>query len=546
MRGVGLATLSEDLRATAAIPGRVAPDLGVPVSGRVRSAWWLPPLSEVVFASVLLWLLVGGGQAGALLADGDTGWHIRTGDYILSEHRFPTSDLFSFSRPGAEWFAWEWGSDVLFALLHRLTGLQGVVLLSGALIAATSAALFRYLLWQRVNVIVAVLAMLAAGSASSVHWLARPHLFTYLLFVISLWLLEADRRRPTRWIWSLAPLAALWTNLHGGFVVLVVTLSVYLLGATLDACRIGLGSEGNRPDWRAVRRYACLTLAATAATLLNPYTYRLHGHIGRYLSSDFIRNHVEEFQSPRFRGESMVAFELVLIGGLLVVPRLWRRREYAAALLVLGLAHAALGSVRHVLLYVLAATPAVARELSEALASSKNGWTAALASLGAGPVWGGRDRPWFWPPLWALGAIAVTAVLFHSGDPRWRVDFPREKFPQAALAATEEKLMGHRVFTSDQWADYLIYRYYPRIRVFMDGRSDFYGATVGQQYLDALTAHHRWEEIFEHNGFDAVLLPSAWPLATVLKAHPGWQLDYDDGQALVLRRVSRSSGLSAN
>src|SRR5579884_1017166 len=79
---------------------------------RPRPAFQRVLLSEVVFASVLLWVLIGG-QAGALLAVGDTGWRIRTGDYILEQRRFPMRDLFTVSRPGAEWFAWEWGSDVL-------------------------------------------------------------------------------------------------------------------------------------------------------------------------------------------------------------------------------------------------------------------------------------------------------------------------------------------------------------------------------------------------------------------------------------------------
>src|ERR1051325_8706876 len=95
---------------------------------------WLPSLAEVVFASVFLWVLLGG-QGPALLADGDTGWHIRTGDYILSQHRFPATDLYSFSKPGEPWFAWEWGSDVVFSLAHQVAGLKGIVLLAGALIA---------------------------------------------------------------------------------------------------------------------------------------------------------------------------------------------------------------------------------------------------------------------------------------------------------------------------------------------------------------------------------------------------------------------------
>ena len=50
------------------------------------------------------------------------------------------------------------------------------------------------------------------------HFLARPHLYTLRsCSPICLWLLEADRRENTRWLWILIPVTALWTNLHGGF-----------------------------------------------------------------------------------------------------------------------------------------------------------------------------------------------------------------------------------------------------------------------------------------------------------------------------------------
>ena len=38
-----------------------------------------------------------------------------------------------------------------------------------------------------------------------------------------------------------------------------------------------------------------------------------------------------------------------------------------------------------------------------------------------------------------------------------------------------------RIFTHDQWGDYLIYRLYPQTKVFMDGRSDFYGTGLRKE-----------------------------------------------------------------
>src|SRR5437588_12205325 len=76
----------------------------------------VPSFSDCFFLAILVWLFVAGVSGWkALLMDGDTGWHIRTGEYILNHGTVPRQDLFSYSKPDAQWFAWEWLSDVVFA-----------------------------------------------------------------------------------------------------------------------------------------------------------------------------------------------------------------------------------------------------------------------------------------------------------------------------------------------------------------------------------------------------------------------------------------------
>src|SRR5712691_1498566 len=90
----------------------------------------LPSLSDLYFLTILVWLFMSAGAAGwqGLLADGDVGWHIRTGERILDQHAFPRRDPYSFSKEGQPWFAWEWLADVADAGLHRWAGLKGIVL----------------------------------------------------------------------------------------------------------------------------------------------------------------------------------------------------------------------------------------------------------------------------------------------------------------------------------------------------------------------------------------------------------------------------------
>ncbi|MEO7651274.1 MAG: hypothetical protein ABIZ80_12475, partial [Bryobacteraceae bacterium] len=189
-----------------------------------------PSLSDCLFAALLMWLFIGGEGGVVLLADGDTGWHIRTGDYILQHGSIPHKDIFSYTKPDEPWFAWEWLSEAAFAAAHGVWGLKGVVLLAGTVLCATTTVLFARMLSCGGNLFVCLLMALLANASASVHYLARPHIFTLLFLATSLWILHADRRRPGRAIWLLAPLSALWVNIHGGFAALFACLGLIVAG----------------------------------------------------------------------------------------------------------------------------------------------------------------------------------------------------------------------------------------------------------------------------------------------------------------------------
>ncbi len=502
---------------------------------RLGAALRIPSLSDFLFVALLGWLFLSdaGGWSG-LLVDGDTGWHIRTGEFILDHGSAPTRDLFSFSKAGQPWFAWEWLADTLYALLHRTAGLKGIVLLSAVVIVAGALVVFRHALWRGSNALVALGVALLGVGASSVHHLARPHVFTLLLMAVALFLLDRDRRSPTRAVWLLAPLTALWINLHGGFVGLVATLVVFAAAAAAEAL---LEREARPARWRQARRYSLLAAACAAASLANPYGFRLHLHIAAYLRSDWIKNAVEEFQSPSFRNENMLQFEILLLAGLMVATLLAGRRRLVEAAAILFWAHAALVSVRHVPVYAVVAVPIISAELSALWSRACAGLSrrnpfAILHAVGEDVAAGFRRTT-----IWAAVPVAALAAL--NGPIHWPRDFPTERFPTALVERHAERLSQGRVFTSDQWADYLIYRFYPRQRVFFDGRSDFYGAELGREYLALVQGKHNWESVLERYGFDTVLGKTEWPLATLLKTRPGWKILADDGKAILFVRSTQ-------
>ncbi len=503
------------------------PDALAGITASVSGRWLVPSLSDLFLAALFVWLFViGAGGWLSLLADGDIGWHIRTGEYILDHSAVPDIDLFTFTKPGAPWFAWEWLSDVLFASVHRYNGLKGVVLVAGVVLALWPLLLLRQSLWRGANVWAALLVTLLGVGAGSIHFLARPHIFTLLFTTLSVWIIESDRRAPSLRVWSLVPLAALWANMHGGFVVLLVVLGLTSIGVVVE------GSKS--------LRYGALTISCVAATILNPYGIQLHRHIIEYLRSDWIRNVVQEFQAPSFRSESQLQYEVLLIAGVMIATVLIARGRFVHALWLIAFAHLSLSSIRHVPVYVAVAAPIIAEVLTNIWSSfvcrSRPGTSVrVLDQIGVDLEPGFRRTS-----LWAVGFV-VTAV-FSCSAANWPADFPSTYFPTDLVRSNAQFLKQGRVLTVDQWADYLIYRFYPEQKVFADGRSDFLGPELGTEYLRTTQGDSRWRATLGRFRVDTVLAPVAWPLAALLKVEPGWRIIADNGQAILFtQRGSRPS-----
>jgi hypothetical protein len=73
--------------------------------GRGFIAWLAPDLALTFALITLLSVFFVFDGATALFEDSDTGWHIRTGERIVSTRSLPHADPFSFSKAGEPWVA---------------------------------------------------------------------------------------------------------------------------------------------------------------------------------------------------------------------------------------------------------------------------------------------------------------------------------------------------------------------------------------------------------------------------------------------------------
>src|ERR1035438_5672510 len=277
----------------------------------------LPSMVDFAFLMPILFLFGRMDGAKSLLDDCDAGWHIRTGEWILANHRAPVRDLFSFSKPGQTWYAWEWLSDGAWAWVTAHGGLAALVMFCTLLISATFAMLYR-LARKKAGPVAALLLTMMAAAASAVHWLARPHLFTLFFVVLFCTVLERERDGRRR-VWGgffliiLPAATVVWTNLHAGFVAGIAIVAAYAAGELLRMA-FAPSSQDRLAAWRAARRYLLAGLFCLAASLVNPYTYHLHVHVFQYLRDPFQSEFISEFLSLSFHHPVAIFFEVLLVG----------------------------------------------------------------------------------------------------------------------------------------------------------------------------------------------------------------------------------------
>ena len=218
-------------------------------------------------------------------------------------------------------------------------------------------------------------------------------------------------------------------------------------------------------------------------------------------------------------------------------------RRLTHALLLLSWSHLALFSARNIPIFAVIAVPRVSEAVREWLSGDlwSRSFTGSLRELETGVEviaerYHGSTRH-----LAAYFALLVfAALLTHPGHPKvLRAEFDKSRFPvDAAVFLSEQHLVSPiRLYSSWQWGGYLIYRLWPSLRVFDDGRTDFYGPRFVNEGLRAWDADPDWGRVLDRYQVNAALLPVDSALASVMRERDDWKPIYQDGVAVLFAKV---------
>lgn len=476
--------------------------------------------------------------------DPGTLWHVRVGERILSDGIMRT-DPFTFTFQGRTWIPQQWGGEVLMAVAHGVGGLDALLLGFSLMIAGIFTAIFRWLRFGGMQpplaAVVAGFAMVAAGF----HFYIRPHLVTIVFSALLMnWLISIDRSHiRLRWIGWLVPLHLLWTNLHGGMLGGVATLSLAAAGWTMSWL---IGNDSPVKDRNDVGRLAVIVALCGLTMFVNPIGLELQRTWLRIVGSDSMAKYVTEHSPMNLTREvdrAVVAFAVFYL--LIVMGAPWREWRVTWILPIVWFL-LTLKGIRHGPIFVVLAAVSIADIWPR---TRWHRWLLQSGDLLVRPV--RIPLPAMEVRSFALPiGFIVLALLFITqripvpvvGHGWARLDSPNtmpldllEPIREYANSAPRDT----PIYNDLNFGGFLIY-FAPTLKIFADDRFELCGDAWLEDYVHSIA--HRPERIDEWQqqyGFTHALIAHsdpALPLESYLDHSPRWER-VAVGRSAILFRV---------
>jgi hypothetical protein len=482
---------------------------------RAILSYIFPSLRDAFFIAALLAVSAQGHML--LNADGDLGRHITIGNYIAENGTIPTFDVFSHTMYGERLVPHEWLVQWIFSRIHALAGLDGIVLLIALLIAKAFTLVYLEIRKRNTPSFIAFAVAVLAAFASSLHWLARPHVFTFLF--VAAWTSLIANRRSRLWYFPLIMLV--WANAHGAFITGFAIWFAHMTGWAWDYLH-------KQSDCSHGLRLAVIGLSSFAATLVNPVGWDLWRTSTGYYGNEFLVNSTVEYLSPNFHNWSTWPFLIILGICLLGLGFRVKLQTYETFLLV-GWTVLSLYSARNIPLFAIVAAPYVASILQAILPSSK-----VLQKIGTSFDRVEGNQKGIVLPLLAVALLVSNAISQRALNPANAFD--PDKFPVRAVDWLEVNPQEGRMFNNFIWGGYLLYRMFPRELVFIDGQTDFYGEAFSREYAQVMRLDEGWEDILTKYNVTWVIVETSRPLVSALKNELNWRVVYQDDTAAILHK----------
>ncbi len=451
----------------------------------------------------------------------------------------PRADTFSYIPTISPVVHHEWGTGLILYLVTVQLGLGAAGLMVLKYLLAAFIALGCLWFARRQGAGYAVFSFLGLlGIAMGEAGLStiRAQLFTLCFVLILLFLVEQDRKGKGWALWAWLPIYVIWLNLHGGFLVGVALLAVYIS----ERFFLNLLAEKNfLKSLQMMQRQIWFLMATGLLTLATPYGTDYFPYIWNAVALDRTP-FIPEWRPLWDVNWADLWVWIFALGVVLYCQTQKDLRQMPGLFIIAATAWGSLWHYRHLSIYAVAwmcYTPAYVEKTSfgnlinKVCRQNSRLWTAIFIIIGiSGTLYAVRHQ------FWHL-RIPTTAEESKEGIP---------VYPAGAVSYLQDhKFSGNLMVPFDVGA-YVSWKLYPEVKVSMDSRFEVvYPVPAVRENILFYAAKEGWQKTLAKYQTDAILVPRWRQLEQVMGRHDVWisndnsqswtRVYQDDGYSLYLR-----------
>lgn len=412
----------------------------------------------------------------------------------------PRIDVFSYTPTISPVVHHEWGMGMLIYLITVQLGFgaKGLIVLKYLLTASIAIGSFIFATRRGADpIIFSFLAILAIPLSWDGFSTIRAQLFTLGFLIIFLFLIEADRRGRDWALWAWLPIHLMWLNIHGGFLVGIGLLAVYIG----EQFFLNFHEKNIVSYLKVTKRHILFFIATCSLILINPYGIDYVRYIWNAVTLDrtpFILEWRPLWKISWFY-LLMWVYSLVII----VYCKPWKSLRQMSGVFIIGAtAWASLWHYRHLSLYAIA-------------------WMCYTPSFVEKTLLGEVVKRFFKQYSKLMGAIfiiiGISGTLFAVRNQFWHLLIPTRAdegimgapvYPAGVVGYLKDNKFSGNLFVPFTIGAYISWNLYPNVKVSLDSRFEVaYPVETVAENIVFYAAQEGWQEALAKYQTDAILIP---------------------------------------
>lgn len=202
--------------------------------------------------------------------DPDLGWHLKYGEYFFQNGKILRDNIFSTEMPNYTWVNSSYATDILTYFTFHNFGFFGLSILGAltiTLILFTFSKSTKLNLWAQVLIFPFILYMMVPLFSVSF----RGQLLSLLFLGIQSWILSRYDNKLNKKTLLILPLYTLWSNFHGGFLLGLGILIIWVVTYVIKEVIFNPKSKWKDILITQTINFGTILLGVFAFSLINPY-----------------------------------------------------------------------------------------------------------------------------------------------------------------------------------------------------------------------------------------------------------------------------------